>query len=131
MANQTNGNGYVSITPLLKRLSTVENARKVAPEEIAAAVALIFTDSVSPVQFALLLWALHTTGQDHQPEVLAACAFSMRDAAAKHDVAALHATVRKKGKATGTYKGGLVWYARRKQPSSRRNQTNADVHSVT
>lgn len=110
----TNGRaaGYVSITPLLKRLSTLESARKVEAEEIAAAVALIFTDSVSPVQFALLLWALHTTGQDHSPEVLAACAASMRAAAAQVDVKALRDVVKVKGKGEGTYMGGLVWYAR-------------------
>lgn len=102
---------FVSISALLKRLSTVEAARQVHAEEIAAAVALIFTNSVSPVQFALLLWALHTTGQDHQPDCLAACAASMRDAGATVDERALEAIVTKKELAAGGYRGGLVWYA--------------------
>lgn len=108
---QINGTGFVSITPLLKRLSTVESARKVEAEEIAAAVALIFTNSISPVQFALLLWALHTTGQDHQPDILAACAASMRDAAAKSDEQVLRQIVKQRAKAEGAYGGGLVRYA--------------------
>ena len=53
--------------------------------QIAAAVALIFTNSLSPVQFGVLLWALHTTNLDHKAEVLAACALSMRGAAAQID----------------------------------------------
>lgn len=110
---QVNGTvtGFVSISPLLKRLSTRESAKKVEADEIAAAVALIFTDSLSPIQFALLLWALHTTGQDHSAEVLAACAASMRDAAAQVDRKLLGEVVQKKGMAEGAYSGGLVWYA--------------------
>ncbi|KAF2771759.1 nucleoside phosphorylase/phosphoribosyltransferase catalytic domain-containing protein [Teratosphaeria nubilosa] len=103
----SNGAGFVSITPLLKRLATIESAKRVPADEIAAAVALIFTNSVSPVQLALLLWALHTTYCDHQPDVLAACALSMRDAAAKHDTEALGKVVKAKGKAVGGYKGEL------------------------
>jgi len=109
---QTNGVAYVSINPLLKRLSTLESARKVQADEIAAAVALIFTNSISPVQFALLLWALHTTGQDYSPEVLAACAASMRDAAVHVDEKALHDVIKRKARGAGAYRGGLVWYAR-------------------
>ncbi|KAK0353617.1 anthranilate phosphoribosyltransferase [Friedmanniomyces endolithicus] len=97
----------VSIAPLLKRLSTLNSARQVSAHEIAAAVALVFTNSISPVHFALLLWALHTTGQDHSPEVLAACAASMRGAAAQVDTAALRQVVRQKAKAEGAYRGGL------------------------
>jgi len=102
---------FVSISALLKRLSTVQAARQVSAEEIAAAVALVFTDSISPVQFALLLWALHTTGQDHQPDVLAACAASMRAAAATVDERALEAVVKRKARGAGGYGGGLVRYA--------------------
>lgn len=108
---QPNGTGYVSITPLLKRLSTLESARKIEAKEIAAAVALIFTNSVSPVQFALLLWALHTTSQDYSPEVLAASAASMRGAAVHADRDALVQAITRKAKAEGAYGGGLVWYA--------------------
>lgn len=109
--SQPNGHTIVSISDLLKRLSTQESARKVKPEDIAAAIALIFTESISPIQFALLLWALHTTGQDHEPGVLAACATSMRAAGAKVDEAALRKAVHKAAKAEGVYEGGLVRYA--------------------
>ncbi|KAK3616179.1 anthranilate phosphoribosyltransferase [Elasticomyces elasticus] len=97
----------VSITPLLKRLATLEAARQVSAEEIAAAVALVFTNDISAVQFALLLWALHTTGQDHKPAVLAACAASMRIAAAQVDQTKLQKVVRRKGMSEGRYGGGL------------------------
>ena len=103
--------GFTSISPLLKRLATLESARQVDANEIAAAVALIFTNSVSPTQFALLLWALHTTGQDHSPEVLAACAASMRKAAAQVDRKALDNVIKQKARAGGAYGGGLVWYS--------------------
>lgn len=106
-----NGNTFVSVTPLLKKLSTLESARKVEASEIAAAVRLIFDNQISPIQFALLLWALHTTGQDHSPEVLAACAASMRNMAAQVDSQALRKAIASNGKAEGSYGGGLVWYA--------------------
>ncbi|EMD01208.1 hypothetical protein BAUCODRAFT_61420 [Baudoinia panamericana UAMH 10762] len=104
---QANHTGFISITPLLKRLATLESARQVGAEEIAAAIALIFTNSVSPVQFALLLWALHTTGQDHSPGILAACGASMRNAATQVDQKLLHGVVKHKALAEGSYRGGL------------------------
>lgn len=100
--------GYVSITSLLKRLATLESARKVSAEEIAAAVSLIFTNSLSSVQFGVLLWALHTTNLDHSADVLAACASSMRDAAAQVDEEALLAVMKQRRKPEGTYQGNLV-----------------------
>lgn len=100
--------GYVSISNLLKRLSTLESARTVRAEEIAAAVALIFTNSLSPVQFGVLLWALHTTSLDHQADVLAACALSMRDAAAQIDETALEQVMKQRRKPEGRYLGNLV-----------------------
>jgi anthranilate phosphoribosyltransferase len=106
--NTGNPNGPVSVSNLLKRLSTLESARQVSAEEIAAAVALIFTNSLSPVQFGVLLWALHTTNLDHSAEVLAACASSMRDAAAQVDESALLDVVNRRRKPEGTYAGGLV-----------------------
>lgn len=108
MAHHDN-TGYVSISSLLKRLSTLESARKVSAQEIAAAVSLIFTDSLSPVQFGVLLWALHTTNLDHQAEVLAACAGSMREAAAQVDKTALNTVVANRRKPEGTYQGNLVY----------------------
>lgn len=104
----TDQTGFVSISQLLKRLSTLEQARKVSAEEIAAAVALIFTNSLSPVQFGVLLWALHTTNLDHQAEVLAACAKSMRGAAAQIDATELKEVISRRKRPEGTYAGGLV-----------------------
>ena len=116
--------GYVSITALLKRLATLESARQVSSEDIAAAVALIFTNSLSPVQFGVLLWALHTTNLDHQADVLAACASSMRGAAAQVDKEALQAIVKKKRKPEGAYGGNLVC------PSERRREQSLIVLTV-
>lgn len=106
--NAENTVGTVSISTLLKRLSTLESARSVSSQEIAAAVALVFSNSLSPVQFGVLLWALHTTNLDHSAEVLAACASSMRANAAQVDEAELHAVVKSKGMKEGSYGGGLV-----------------------
>lgn len=106
--SQNNKSGYVSISTLLKKLATQSSASKVSAEEIAAAISLIFTNSLSPVQFGVLLWALHTTNLDHQAEVLAACATSMREAAAQIDETALLEVVQRRGKAEGGYGGRLV-----------------------
>jgi anthranilate phosphoribosyltransferase len=103
--------GKVSISDLLKRLSTVESTRNVKAEEVAAALALVFNNALSPVQFGLLLWALHVTEGDHHPKVLTACAKVMRDAAAQVDGPALIDVVKRKGRPEGAYYGGLVWYA--------------------
>ena len=100
--------GHVSISSLLKRLSTVEGTRSVKAEEVAAALALVFTDSLSPVHFALLLWALHVAEGDTHPKVLTACAQVMREAAAQVDENALVDVVRRVGKKEGQYRGGLV-----------------------
>lgn len=99
---------YVSIGPLLKRLSTVESTKSVRAEEVAAALALVFNNSISPVQFALLLWALHTMEGDHHPKVLSACANVMREAAAQVDRTKLSEVVRRRGRREGSYEGGLV-----------------------
>lgn len=108
-----NGGSYVSISSLLKRLSTKESTKSVKAEEVAAALALVFTDLLSPVQFGLLLWALHVTEGDHHPKVLTACAQVMRDAAAQVDENALIDVVRRKGKPEGSYQGLLVSFAYR------------------
>lgn len=93
----------------------MESARKVSANEVAAAVALIFTNSLSPVQFGVLLWALHTTSLDHQAEVLAACALSMRDAAAQIDETALESVLNKRRRPEGRYAGNLVLMFHRRQ----------------
>ncbi|KAK3700434.1 anthranilate phosphoribosyltransferase [Vermiconidia calcicola] len=102
-----NGAPHVSISSLLKRLSTKESTKSVKAEEVAAALALVFTDSLSPVQFGLLLWALHVTEGDHHPKVLTACAQVMREAASQVDENALTDVVQRKGKPEGGYRGLL------------------------
>jgi anthranilate phosphoribosyltransferase len=97
--------GYISVTPLLKQLATLTGALKATPKDIAAAVTLVFEDRISPIQFSLLLWALHTTGMDHNPEVLASTAKYMR---AQVDHAALRSAVSARAKPEGNYRGGLV-----------------------
>ena len=109
---QPSATGYVSISPLLKRLSSMDAPQNVKAEEVAAAVSLIFTNSISPVQFSLLLWALHVTEGDTDSKVLSQCARAMRDAASHVDENALGEVVKAKGRTEGGYKGGLVWYAR-------------------
>ena len=106
MADKTTN--YVSISSLLKKLATLETAQGASAQEIAAAVSLIFTNSLSPVQFAVLLWALHTTNLDHKADVLAACAAAMREASVQVDETALTEVIRAKQKAEGSYNGGLV-----------------------
>ena len=108
-----NVQGYVSISSLLKRLSTKKSTESVKGEEVAAALALVFTNSLSPVQFALLLWALHVTEGDSHPKVLAPCAKAMREAAAQVDETALIDVVTRRARPEGDYSGGLVRYARK------------------
>lgn len=100
--------GFVSVTPLLKQLAVLDKALKATPKDIAAAVTLVFENRISPIQFSLLLWALHTTGMDHNPEVLASTASYMRSAAAQVDRRTLRSAVMSRGKPEGNYHGGLV-----------------------
>lgn len=111
MASSNTASGYVSISPLLKRLAFMDAPKNVKAEEVAAAVSLIFTNSISPVQFSLLLWALHVTEGDTDSKVLSQCARAMRDAASQVDENALAEVVKRKGRTEGGYRGGLVWYA--------------------
>jgi anthranilate phosphoribosyltransferase len=115
MASQPN---YVSISDLLKRLSTVESTRNVKAEEVAAALALVFTDALSPVQFGLLLWALHVSEGDHHPKVLTACAKVMREAAAQVDEVQLIDVIKRRGRPEGGYMGGLVLTSTIPDPST-------------
>jgi anthranilate phosphoribosyltransferase len=108
MATTTKHPGYISVTPLLKQLATLSGALQATPKDIAAAVTLVFDDRISPIQFSLLLWALHTTGMDHNPEVLASTAKYMRSAAAQVDRDALRRAVSAKARPEGNYRGGLV-----------------------
>lgn len=85
----------------------MEAARGVSAVEIAAAIELIFENKISPVQFAILLWALHSTGRDTDADVLAASAQCMRLAAAQIDRTSLAAAIRSRSLAQGNYHGGL------------------------
>lgn len=98
--------GVVSITPLLKRLWPAQD--DVTASEIASAVSHIFTNSLTPVQTGALLTALHFTGFDTHPDVLARCSQAMRNASAYIDKKAIRETIRKRGRKEGSYKGGLV-----------------------
>lgn len=102
----------ISISPLLLRLADpTTTLYSVTATEVAAAVSHIFADAISPVQTGCLLYALHTTQLDRRPDVLAACASSMRHAAAQVDEQKLKESVQARGRKEGQYNGGLVRYA--------------------
>ena len=98
----------ISITPLLKRLWHESPTTKPTADEIAAALALIFTNSLSEVQTGALLTCLHFTDEDRQAEVLAKCSKAMRDFSTKIDFDALSQVLQKRGRKEGNYNGGLV-----------------------
>ncbi|GAB7338610.1 hypothetical protein MBLNU457_5345t1 [Dothideomycetes sp. NU457] len=98
----------VSISPLLLQLANpTTTLHSIPASEIAAAVSLIFNNNLSDVQTGCLLYALHTTQLDRRPDILAACAESMREAAAQTDVAKLQEVVKSRGRPEGDYHGGL------------------------
>jgi len=102
----------VSISPLLLQLANpTTTLYSIQATEIAAAVTLIFDNNLSDAQIACLLYALHTTQLDRRPDILAACASSMREAASQVDAAELKEAVKARGLAEGRYEGGLVRYA--------------------
>lgn len=121
----------VSIAPLLARLANPSTTfYSITGTEVATAVSHIFSDNISPVQTGCLLYALHTTQMDRRPDVLAACASSMRYASAQVDVEKLTEVVRRRGIKEGSYNGGLVRYA----PWPRTNHgplTNHESPSLT
>lgn len=99
----------VSIAPLLARLADPTTTHySITATEVASAISHIFADAISPVQTGCLLYALHTTQLDRRPDILAACANSMRYAAAQVDTEALKDVVTRRGRKEGTYYGGLV-----------------------
>lgn len=102
----------VSITPLLKRLWHETSSTKPTADEIAAALSLIFTNSLSEVQTGALLTCLHFTDEDRQAEVLAKCSKAMRDFSTKIDFDALSQVLQKRGRKEGNYNGGLVCMTR-------------------
>ncbi|MCJ1479594.1 anthranilate phosphoribosyltransferase [Lambiella insularis] len=96
----------ISISPLLTSLSS-STSDKVPAHEIAAALALIFDNRLSPVQCSSLLTCLRTSKRDRDPAVIAKCAEVMREAAAQVDRKALRDVVRRRGRKEGSYRGGL------------------------
>ncbi|MCJ1373206.1 anthranilate phosphoribosyltransferase [Loxospora ochrophaea] len=106
MAVSLPASNVVSISPLLNALVS-DAIKSVTATEIAAALALIFEDRLSPIQSASLLTILRVSKQDRKPQVLAQCARKMRDAATQIDRKALKDMVRRIGREEGSYKGGL------------------------
>ena len=100
----TKGSRTVSIAALLKDLNT---GIPVTPNEIAAALSLIFDNSLSQIHCASLLLILSRTERDREPPVLTTCAQRMRKAAAQIDREALRNVLRKRGRREGSYCGGL------------------------
>ncbi|RYP11790.1 hypothetical protein DL767_010715 [Monosporascus sp. MG133] len=97
----------VDIRPLLQRLWPDPAKENVTAQEIAQAIALIFSNELSPVQTGSLLTALHFTGWDRRADVLTEASAAMRRAAAEIDVESLKAVVAQRGLAEGKYNGGL------------------------
>lgn len=100
----------ISISPLLLQLAEPEtDTDSISSLSIAAAIALMFTGSLSPEQAACLLFALKVTKLDRRPDVLAACAESMQGAAASADLDQVGKALTQRGSyAQGSYTGGLV-----------------------
>ena len=98
----------VSITPLLKRLWHESAATTPDASEIAAAIALIFTNSLSEVQIGALLTCLHFTDRDRQADVLTKCSHAMREFSTPIDIDGLSNVLAKRGRKEGDYHGGLV-----------------------
>lgn len=95
------GDVKTSITPLLKRLWHESPSTKPTADEIAAALALIFTNSLSEVQTGALLTCLHFTDQDRQADVLAKCSKAMRDFSTGIDVQGLENLLKERGRKEG------------------------------
>ena len=107
-STQTAGEEKVSITPLLKRLWHESPSTKPTASEIAAALGLIFTNSLSEVQTGALLTCLHFTDLDRHAEILTKCAQAMRDYATGIEVDGLRKVIEERGRKEGSYQGGLV-----------------------
>lgn len=117
----------ISIAPLLARLADPSTTYySITGTEVATAISHIFADSISSVQTGCLLYALHTTQMDRRPDILAACANSMRYASAQVDVEVLKRVVKKRGRREGAYNGGLV----RINHSSSPTPATLPVHST-
>lgn len=98
------GPPIVSISVLLKELTSNSS---VQADQIAAAVSLIFENSLSVTQCSSLLTILTSSGRGREPLVLAKCAERMREAAAQINRVDLKKVVHSRGRREGSYKGGL------------------------
>lgn len=100
----------INIKPLLQDIEpSPPKAANANAGAIALAISNIFTNQLSPVQTAVLLDRLATTGLDHRPDVLAKCSDVMRSAAETVDVEELRRISQSKNLRHGGYEGGLVW----------------------
>lgn len=97
----------ISITPLLKALSTPPPYTHVPARSIALAWARTFENHLSHTQLAALLTLLCSTGLDKHPDVIAECAEAMRDAAAPVDYKQISQVLGKRKRERGAYRGGL------------------------
>ncbi|KAH9988641.1 anthranilate phosphoribosyltransferase [Xylariaceae sp. FL0662B] len=98
---------FVNIRPLLQRLWPDPEKENVTVKEISEALALIFTNQLSPVQTGSLLTALHFTGWDRRADVLAESSAAMRHHAAKIDSNTLESVLSTRRRPEGTYNGGF------------------------
>jgi anthranilate phosphoribosyltransferase len=95
-----------SIAPLLGQLAY--SPTDVTADFIASKFALIFEHKISDVQSAAFLALLHCTKKDREPDVIARCSKSMREAASPIDETSLQEAVKASGRPEGNYQGGLV-----------------------
>ncbi|KAI0594522.1 anthranilate phosphoribosyltransferase [Biscogniauxia sp. FL1348] len=107
MASTTQELEQVDIRPLLQRLWPDPAQQNVTAKEISDAIALIFTNQLSPVQAGSLLTALHFTGWDRRADVLAEASAAMRRHASQIDIDDLKSVVASRSRPEGRYQGGL------------------------
>jgi anthranilate phosphoribosyltransferase len=99
----------VSIAPLLVKLSHPDPPDPATAQEIAAAIALVFTNQLSGIQCGSLLTLLSYTGRAFEPAVIRQCAARMREAVTPIDISAVEAAIEqyRNHRKRGTYRGGL------------------------
>ncbi|KAI1639259.1 anthranilate phosphoribosyltransferase [Biscogniauxia mediterranea] len=107
MASTTQELPQVDIRPLLQRLWPDPAQQNVTAKEISDAIALIFTNQLSPVQAGSLLTALHFTGWDRRADVLAEASAAMRRHASQIDIDGLKSVIASRARPEGRYQGGL------------------------
>ncbi|KAH7039606.1 glycosyl transferase [Microdochium trichocladiopsis] len=108
ISQQLDQPAIVDIRQLLQRLWPDPEKSRVTATEIADALALIFTNQLSPVQTGSLLTALHFTGWDRRADVLAQASAAMRAHSAPIDIPAVQQVISSKARPEGLYNGGLV-----------------------